>query len=137
MTHHYAIAALWSSTDTRCQINAESTCDHDGRKGADACDTCRYGGEPLDREFGVEDIAPETMAEFRSDCEAFYESCADDLADMEAGQAGHDFWLTRNGHGAGFWDRGLGDRGERLSEMARPFGSVDLFVTAEGTVSGQ
>ena len=20
-------------------------------------------------------------------------------------QAGHDFWLTRNGHGAGFWDR--------------------------------
>lgn len=40
-------------------------------------------------------------------------------------RAGHDFWLTRNGHGAGFWDRGLGALGERLSEAAKVYGSAD------------
>lgn len=39
--------------------------------------------------------------------------------------AGHDLWLTRNGHGAGFWDRGLGALGERLSEAAKGYGSAD------------
>lgn len=39
--------------------------------------------------------------------------------------AGHDFWLTRGGHGTGFWDRGLGELGERLSEAARKYGEPD------------
>lgn len=42
-----------------------------------------------------------------------YQACADFiLATEELGvkdfdwvQAGHDLWLTRNGHGTGFWDR--------------------------------
>ena len=42
-------------------------------------------------------------------------------------QFGHDFWLTRNGHGAGFWDRGLGALGSELSEAARSFGTVDVY----------
>lgn len=42
--------------------------------------------------------------------------------------AGHDFWLTRNGHGAGFWDRGLGELGERLTVASKTFGSVDLYL---------
>jgi hypothetical protein len=36
-------------------------------------------------------------------------------------QLGHDFWLTRNNHGAGFWDRGLGEIGEKLTEIAQSF----------------
>ena len=44
---------------------------------------------------------------------------------------GHDFFLTRNGHGAGFWDRGLGELGEKLSEHARAYGSRDLFFNDE------
>lgn len=43
-------------------------------------------------------------------------------------RAGHDFWLTRNGHGAGFWDRGMGKLGDRLADAARAYGSVDLYV---------
>ena len=46
----------------------------------------------------------------------------------KAGQAGHDFWLTRNGHGAGFWD---GDWSENyadlLSKGAEAYGKVDVF----------
>ncbi len=62
-------------------------------------------------------------------------------ADLEASglsseQAGHDFWLTRNGHGAGFWDRGLGALGERLSKESKPYGSCDLYVGDDGQIYG-
>lgn len=41
-------------------------------------------------------------------------------------QIGHDFMLTRNHHGAGFWDRGLGDLGDYLTRNCEPFGSWGL-----------
>ena len=48
--------------------------------------------------------------------------------------AGHDFWLTRCGHGAGFWDRGVGETGERLTKAAEKFGNVDLCVGDDGKI---
>ena len=42
---------------------------------------------------------------------------------------GHDFWLTRNGHGAGFWDRGLpGDLGDILTSIAQKFGELNIEI---------
>lgn len=41
-----------------------------------------------------------------------------DVSRLDAGQTGHDFILTANGHGAGFWDRGLGARGDRLTKAS-------------------
>lgn len=41
-------------------------------------------------------------------CRQFEDACramSIDLADYDMAQVGHDLWLTRNGHGAGFWDR--------------------------------
>jgi len=35
-------------------------------------------------------------------------------------QIGHDLWLTRGGHGAGFWDRGL-PNGDKLTEICKLF----------------
>ena len=40
---------------------------------------------------------------------------------------GHDFWLTRNHHGAGFWDRGLGDLGKQLTDLAHAAGECNTF----------
>ena len=43
--------------------------------------------------------------------------------------AGHDFWLTRNGHGCGFWDRDLpGTLGEELSKLAEAAGVLDVYI---------
>lgn len=46
-------------------------------------------------------------------------------------QAGHDFWLTRNHHGAGFWDRyseGAGyDLGKALSELSEKYSEIYLY----------
>ncbi len=49
------------------------------------------------------------------------------LAQVDLGQAfqhGGDFYLTRNGHGAGFWDRGYGNIGTQLSKAAKIYGST-------------
>lgn len=45
--------------------------------------------------------------------------------------AGHDFALTRNGHGAGFWDRGLGEIGDELSDLAKAEGSLWLSLSID------
>src|ERR1700722_11654535 len=81
------------------------------------------GGDPLDDNYDEEDLAEETMARMRKDCQAFIEMNETDLLlystrydgeDFPSTAAGHDFWLSRNGHGSGFWDRGLGELGDRL-----------------------
>ena len=52
------------------------------------------------------------------------------------GRAGHDFWLTRSGHGAGFWD---GDwepeaTAERLTDAAHAYGETYLYVGDDGMI---
>lgn len=98
---------------------------------------------PLDEYFGSDDLAPETEDKMLSDCADFFAYCEstglDPLPDYGHGQysdaemSGHDFWLTRNGHGAGYWDRGL-DTGDALSKAAKTFGSADLCVGDDGLI---
>lgn len=87
---------------------------------------------PLDESYGAADLAPEALAEIIADVEAFTADNAADLADLDAAQVGHDFYLTRNGHGAGFWDRGLGDVGERLTQAAKVYGTSELYPGDDG-----
>lgn len=58
------------------------------------------------------------------DCLAFYNRIACFLSDDEIPQAGHDFWLTRNGHGAGFWDGDWPKYGDMFDRIAKGFGEV-------------
>lgn len=115
----YMTCALWSSTQ----------CDEEGNN-------CT----PLDDEFGVDDIDPASKAEHEAECRDFVTANAHDLdrACKTIGytwsRAGHDFWLTRCGHGAGFWDRGLGDVGDELSNAAKLCGGRDPYVGDNGRV---
>ena len=49
---------------------------------------------------------------------------------------GHDFWLTRNRHGAGFWDRGLEFVGINLTDAAHAWGEFNLYVGDDGLIYG-
>lgn len=121
----YAECALWSS--------------HGPDEGEHAC-------EYLELRFGVDDISAECVAAMRTECADFVKANHADVLDycerMKSEQwsgeqrAGHDFWLTRNGHGAGFWDRGLGALGDRLSDAAKEYGSVDLYPGDDGLIYG-
>lgn len=94
--------------------------------------------EPLDERFDVDDVAEEAMASIRADVEAFIAHNSADLLTyaiaLDWERAGHDFYLTRNRHGAGFWDRGLGDVGRRLTEAAHVYGESDLYVGEDGSL---
>lgn len=43
---------------------------------------------------------------------------------------GHDLWLTSAGHGVGFWDRGLDELGERLTQAChiRPYRDKCAYI---------
>lgn len=108
----YTQALLWSSTDTT----------PDGRD------------VNLD-EFDLSTAGSDTC---RADCLEFFAANYADLcaaADVYGfDHAGHDFALTRNHHGAGFWDRGLGELGERLTEAAHAVGECWPYLGDDGSV---
>lgn len=55
--------------------------------------------------------------------------------ELPADQAGHDLWLTRNGHGSGFWDDKNtypGTIGNVLTDYAKDMGEDYLYVTDNG-----
>lgn len=98
------------------------------------------------------DLSPEAQAEALALVTAFYDANATDLgayADLrgpEVGRmhgsrqqeaysfAGHDLWLTAAGHGVGFWDRGHGRLGERLTKAAKAFSGVEAYVSDAGYI---
>lgn len=49
-------------------------------------------------------------------------------------QLGHDFWLSRNGHGAGFFDHSLGGSEQELQKIARAFSERYVFESEAGNV---
>ena len=88
------------------------------------------GGEPLENNFCESDFDPVTKAIIDTDCEAFMDANASNLVDYPANAAGHDFFLSRNGHGAGFFDHDHGTKEQCniLQEASRAFGETDIYV---------
>jgi hypothetical protein len=92
------------------------------------------GSEPLDSNYRAEDFSEDTLAEMVADCLSFQTNNAEDI-ETDPSLAGHDFWLTRNGHGAGFWDGDWeGQVGERLSIAAESYGEVNLYIGDDGKI---
>ena len=93
-------------------------------------------GVPLDNsKYSDAELHPKTLERFKADCEKFILESSKILACDTTNDShptyhiAHDFWLTRNRHGAGFWD---GDYPEpiatKLTELAHSFGECDLYV---------
>jgi hypothetical protein len=78
--------------------------------------------------YGPDDLTAEAFDAIRRECRDFVLANIADLAGIDPAQSGHDFWLTRNHHGAGFWDRGLGEVGTRLTAAAHAYGESDLYI---------
>lgn len=82
-----------------------------------------------------DDLAPECLEQLCADCADFQQAAAAMLETWgDDHQAGHDFWLTRNRHGAGFWDRGRGKLGDDLTGLAHGYGSCNLYVGDDGRI---
>ena len=97
---------------------------------------------PLDANYTIEDFNLETFEQAVTDCKNFLHLFNDTITTLnidkgyDFSQAGHDFWLTRCGHGAGFWDRDLGESGDKMTSACghgTQFANVDLY-TNEGKI---
>ena len=134
----YIQTALWSSTD-----------DNDN---------------PLDDNHDIDDLAPITKLTLERELNQFFKlleitqvtdpalsqgelqhglatglSCTQSLYDVvteftDDEHIAHDFWLTRNHHGAGFWDGDYGSYGDQLTAIAETFSEVDLYVGDDGLI---
>lgn len=99
----------------------------------------KSGGSPLDENYDIKDVDPDSLAKIIEDCKAFQKEHANDIeggyvsfrgeAWSDTEMAGHDFWLTRNGHGAGFWDVDWKEEvAKRMSETSKKMGEVHPYV---------
>jgi len=104
----YLECALWSSTDD--------------------------DGNPLDDNYGIEDLSIPAYEQAKQECHDFQMANEELLEQYSRGlaYAGHDFWLTRNRHGSGFWDRGEGAVGDALTEASHMEGDRTLYAGDDG-----
>lgn len=113
----YLVAALWSTDDNE---------------------------QPLDANYELTDISEQTLDKAIADCTKFQTENAQLLAQAyekyvctdgssPVAYAGHDFWLTRNKHGCGYWDRNLDEIGGKLTDAADKYGEIYLYA-ADGEI---
>jgi hypothetical protein len=89
--------------------------------------------DELDGEYDVSDISPESLEKAKADIDSFiyrarkvapeelekYFNVSDDEPSL-----GGNIWLSRNGHGAGFFDQ----NNDKLQDIAIEMGEVDIYV---------
>jgi len=109
-TQAYMEAMLWSETDDN--------------------------GDPYDSNYDVSDFSEEALAQIRIDADHFQKAAnLDRIQNIENVQelAGHDFWLTRAGHGSGFWDGDWSEPyGAELTELSEKFGEQYIYIGDDG-----
>jgi hypothetical protein len=103
-TQQYLETALWSSTDPDTEVS-------------------------LDDDYGIEDFTREFLVQAAKDCADFQRDNRElwEVDGKSDSSAGHDFWLNRNGHGAGFWDGDYPTNGDKLSDAAKVYGGLFLM----------
>jgi hypothetical protein len=101
----------------------------------------------IDDHFDIHDFTEESLRKAEFDCNNFFHDIgyaglvdkAERFADDD--HIAHDFWLTRNGHGAGFWDGDYEDRddpsddcGDELTELCKDYGEQHIWCDEDGCI---
>ena len=66
----------------------------------------------------------------KEEIEWFLDNAGDVFGEVSDTTIGHDLWLSRNGHGSGFFDRDGYDEDDAkfLMDLARVLGGVDIYI---------
>lgn len=112
-TRAYLVCALWSSTDDR--------------------------GREMDSRFELSDFARNSLLSTVEMCTKFQTANAAAIAaaELDEASAGYCFWLNRNGHGSGFWDKYSKSDArypalELLDKASHAAGETDLYAGDNG-----
>lgn len=135
MTYGYLDCLLWTSVtdESAAENGGDSTYQDEGYSAEDV--TPEFRARVLDHLLGVAVAHPLAVRLYGA------------RRVHDAGQGnvwayfGHDYMLTRDHHGVGFWDRGLGELGDYLTDVAESNGGSEyengsLQLTADGKVDG-
>lgn len=116
-----------------------------------AVEACLWSTVPLSDDMGDQltefadeyEISSEEMTKLRGTLSYFisdwfkenYELISKVVSETYSwGHVGHDFWLTSQGHGAGFWDRGFEEAGDDLTDSVSGHSDiVGLYLNEEAT----
>jgi hypothetical protein len=81
--------------------------------------------------YDIEDVNSDSIGQSEADLNEFIDQASkfEGFSKCDLTDVAHDFWLTRNGHGAGFWDGDYPKKlGEQLTELAHTFREVHAIV---------
>lgn len=107
MFNQYVATALWSSTDDN--------------------------ERPMDENYSGADLSPDAAERAHADLDAFIAKAGALLDGLDLTDVAQDFWLTRNDHGAGFWDGDYPkELGRKLTDLAKSFGETTIYVGNDG-----
>lgn len=125
MVRGYLSAMVWTTTDDDGNECDDMEPSGEARAEAMAIVTAFYDANGADlgayADLRLADVGSTYNAQTARQLEAY-------------GFAGHDLWLTAAGHGVGFWDRGHGRVGERLTKAAKVYQGCDAYVSDAGLI---
>ncbi len=89
-----------------------------------------------DVSFEIEDFSDDAKIRSYQDIKRFLSLAGDLVGSIDESDIGHDLWLSRNGHGSGFFDRDYisQDVLDELQEIASSLGSVSLYLDDENKI---
>ena len=96
-------------------------------------------GEPLDYIYSIEDFEDEAVEQAQKTCALFVQENMSDVSallnppppgaeNVDNEDIGIDIWFTVGGHGTGFWDRGYGEIGKRLTAYCHKLPERNVFA---------
>lgn len=109
----YIETALWASSDINNDENDDSSLEN--------------------QNYSIDDFDEKSLDSLHKDCVSFFSNNFEMIKDNPS-LAGHDFFLTQNRHGAGFWDGDWPKEvGEKLTKESHNYGEVNFWVS-EGKI---
>lgn len=90
------------------------------------------------------ELAEDTRLDIEADCRSWWrrfgcyvttEQCQAAFSNQAVVQAGHDFHMTRNGHGVGFWESHWPEQyRELLTQGAQKYGTLEIYLGDDGLI---
>jgi hypothetical protein len=94
--------------------------------------------DPLDDHFDIDDFSLDAVTKACKDVAEFFKRLGDLLEKAreykDDEHIAYHFWLTRQGHGVGFWDGDYGDIGDQLANIAELSGVSNYVVGEDGKI---
>ncbi len=96
--------------------------------------SCDDESVPWDRNYNLSDFSVTAFAKATKDLLEFKKKTENLKFEVDYDQVAHDLWLSRNGHGTGFFDKPefYGEHCKGLQQLARDMGECHIQLCSNG-----